>query len=57
MPRLVALLVLTGVAVAALPRRRCVAVRVDRDLAVHVLPDGTELFLTPTLPTPKDTVH
>lgn len=57
MPRFLALLVLAGVAVAALPRRRCVAVRAERDLAVHVLPDGTELFLTPTLPTSMDTVH
>lgn len=57
MPRLVALLVLAGIAVAALPRRRCVAVRIEQDLAVHVLPDGTELFLTRTLPASFDTVH
>lgn len=57
MPRLVALLVLAGVAVAALPRRRCVTIRAERDLAMHVLPDGTELFLSPTLPTSMDTVH
>ena len=57
MSRLVALLALASLAAVALPRRRCVATHVEHDLAVHVLPDGTPIHLSPTLPTARDTIH
>lgn len=49
MPRLCAFLLLAGVALAALPRRRPAAVRAERSLDVWVLPDGTVLHLSPTV--------
>lgn len=49
MPRACAILLLAGIALASLHRRRPVAVHAEQDLTTWVLPDGTTLHLSPTV--------